>query len=36
MHLQDLLATAHDFNNDYKILFPYIEEIKVHLKDHYS
>jgi hypothetical protein len=36
MHLRDLLATAHDFNNRYKILLPYIEEIEMHLKFHYS
>jgi hypothetical protein len=36
MHLQDLLATAHDFNDDYKILSSYIREIKNHLDSHYS
>ena len=36
MHLKDLLATAYDFNKEYEILFPYIEEIKIHLDKHYS
>ncbi len=36
MHLKDLLAIAHDFDEDYKILFPYITELEIHLKAHYS
>jgi hypothetical protein len=36
MHLQDLLATAYDFDDDYKILYPYIEELKLYLKTHYE
>lgn len=36
MHLQDLLATAHDFTEGYKVLRPYIDEIKLHLENHYK
>lgn len=35
-HLKDLLAIAHDFDKEYKILFPYITELKNHFANHYS
>lgn len=35
MHLKDLLIIAHDFDQHYKILLPYIEELQNHLNDSY-
>lgn len=36
LHLRDLLSIAFDFEEEYKILAPYIKEIEQHLKEHYS
>ena len=36
LHLRDLLSIAFDFEEEYKILEPYINEIKKHLQEHYS
>jgi len=36
MHLRDILSIAYDFDENYKVLLPYITDLNEHLKKNYS
>ncbi len=36
MHLRDLLSIAHDFDNHYKTLSPYMDDLQSHLNQSYD
>lgn len=35
MHLRDLLSIAYDFDDEYKVLLPYINDLDRHLNENY-